>query len=170
MPQPVLANIPEFYHKYVQLVDEENITDALTNNAAKALAIFQSIEDEKWSYRYAEGKWSIKEMVQHMIDTERIFGYRALCIARGESQSLPGFDENTYAAASKADNRSKEDLVSEFKVVRESIIRLFRSFDEEQLQRTGIANGKRIDVNAIGFITVGHLLHHLNMLKERYSI
>jgi uncharacterized damage-inducible protein DinB len=168
MPKPDLTAIPSFYHNYVQLVQEDNIVTALENNMAQTLAFFRGIPDEKWSHRYAEGKWSIREMVQHILDAERIFSYRALCIARGEIASLPGFDENNYAAASEADRRSKEELVEEFEAVRKATILLFRSFTEEQLSRTGIANNKPIGVNSIGFITAGHLMHHLNILQERY--
>lgn len=107
-------------------------------------------------------------MVQHLIDAERIFAYRALCIARGETVSLPGFDENIYAAASKADGRTKEELLAEFKTARQSTAQLFVSFDEAQLAATGTANNNSISVNAIGFIIPGHVQHHLNVLEERY--
>ena len=168
MARPDLATIPEFYHKYVKLVTEDSATEALAKNARQAQEFFETIPAEKWDYRYAEGKWTVKELVQHMIDTERIFAYRALCIARGETQSLPGFDENTYAAVSAAGKRSKAELTEEFATVRKATGLLFRSFDEEQLNRTGTANNKPITVNGIGFITVGHVLHHLNVLQERY--
>jgi hypothetical protein len=151
-------------------VQEETVEDALVSNTQKLLSSFQQIPDEKWDHRYAEGKWSIREMVQHMIDTERIFSYRALCFARGEKVSLPGFDENTYAAASNAGRRSKEELVEEFSIVRQGTLLLFRSFTEEQLNSTGVANNNPVSVNGIGFITAGHVLHHLNILQERYLI
>lgn len=170
MPKPDLAITPEFYHKYVRLVQSDDAVAALENNAAETLALLREIPGEKWSHRYAEGKWSIKEMVQHILDSERIFSYRALCIARGEKASLPGFDENTYAAASEAGKRSKEELVEEFETTRKATVLLFRSFSQDQLFSTGTANNKPIDVNSIGFITVGHLMHHLNILQERYLI
>jgi hypothetical protein len=168
MAKPDLATIPEFYHKYVKLVAEDKATEALASNGQSTQDFLKAIPDEKWDYRYAEGKWSIKELVQHMIDSERIFAYRALCIARGEKQSLPGFDENVYAAASGAEKRNKEELVEEFTAVRKATELLFRSFAEEQLSRTGTANNKPVSVNGIGFITAGHVLHHLNILRERY--
>lgn len=168
MPKPDLTTIPEFYHKYVRLVDENDASEALSANTEKVLGVLNSLPDEKWDYRYAEGKWSIKEMVQHLTDAERIFSYRALCIARGEAQSLPGFDENTYAAASNADRRSKEELINEFQTVRHATVALFQSFDDEQLARNGTANNNPVTVNGIGFITVGHVLHHLNVIRERY--
>lgn len=168
MQRPELSTVPEFYHKYVNLVAEENAADAIAANGAEALSFFQSIPAGKWNYRYAEGKWSIKEMVQHLIDAERIFSFRALCIARDEAQSLPGFDENAYAAASDADRRSQADLLDEFSSVRKATTLLFRSFTEEQIGKTGRANNNPITVNAIGFITAGHVKHHLQILKERY--
>lgn len=168
MPRPDLATVPAFYHRYVNLVTEEDLLVAIEKNTNASLKFFEKIPDEKWEYRYAENKWSIKEMVQHIIDADRIFSYRALCFARGEKQSLPGFDENEYAALSDADRRSKDELILELKTLRQSIQQLFRSFSEQQLYRTGIANGNPISVHAIGFIIPGHLQHHLNVLTERY--
>src|SRR5215204_3545829 len=124
MPKPDLSTVPEFYHKYVNQIREENVNVAIEVNSKAALSFLQNIPDEKWDYRYAEGKWSIKEMVQHIIDGERIFSYRALCFARGEKISLPGFDENTYAAASKADKRNIKDLLEEFASIRKSVQQL----------------------------------------------
>jgi hypothetical protein len=168
MPRPALDSIPPFYQNYVMLTQETSVLDALSANTDAAVALLDSIEEEKWLHRYAEDKWSIKEMVQHIIDAERIFTYRALCIARGEKQSLPGFDENVYAAASAADRRTKSSLTSEFDIVRKGTSYLFDSFTTEQLSRVGIANGKPIGVNAIGFIIAGHVAHHLYVLQQRY--
>lgn len=168
MPKPDLATIPQWYHKYVTLVSQEDVASALLANTKTAVSFFESIAAEKWQHRYAQGKWSIKEMMQHLIDAERIFCYRALCIARGEIASLPGFDENEYAAASKADIRTGNELLSEFQVVRHSTEKLFASFDEEQLSASGTANNTSVTVNGIGFIIPGHVQHHLNILTERY--
>lgn len=168
MPQPNLQTVPPFYHNYIKLVPQNNVKEAFERHLADFAELLQSLPEEKWNHRYAEGKWTIKELVQHVIDTERIFAYRALAFARGDQTSLPGFDENLYAANSKADKRKIKDLLQELKAVQVSTALLFASFDEAQLQATGIANGKAIDVNAIGFITVGHTLHHKNILQERY--
>ncbi|NTS41262.1 DinB family protein [Flavisolibacter sp. BT320] len=170
MAKPDLAAIPPFYHNYVKQVEEGEILPALESSHEKVVSILESIPGEKWSYRYADGKWSILEMVQHMIDTERIFAYRALCIARGEKASLPGFDENAYAATSNAERRSKEDLLEEWSVVRKATLLLYRSFTEEQTKNAGTANNFPIGVDAIGFIAAGHVRHHLNILKERYGV
>jgi len=168
MPKPPLNTIPTFFHRYVNLVQEDEVSTALRNNTGAMFSFLEKIPEEKWSHRYVEGKWSIREIVQHLIDAERIFSYRALCISRGEKQSLPGFEENDYAAASEADRRSKEELLSEFRSVRDSTEKLFASFSEEQLHKTGVSNNNSISVDAIGFLTVGHGQHHLNVLQERY--
>lgn len=168
MARPDISNVPEWFHGYINQTSENDVLEAIKSNTEASLVFFHSIPEEKWTHRYAEGKWSIKEMVQHIIDAERIFSYRALCFARGEKQSLPGFEENDYAAASKADKRSKDELLEEFETVRRSIKQLFSSFDDEQLSATGISNNNTISVNAIGFIIPGHVQHHINVLKERY--
>ncbi len=168
MPKPNLQEVPPFYHNYINLVPTNNLNEAFAAHASTLYILLKNLTEEKWNYRYAEGKWTIKEMVQHIIDTERIFAYRALCIARGEAAPLPGFDENSYAAASKGDKREIGGLLDELKVVQTSIQLLFESFEEEQLKAVGNANGKPINVNAIGFITIGHALHHKNILQERY--
>lgn len=168
MPRPDLSTVPHFFHKYILQTEEDDALQAIQTNGEKAVRFLQEIDEDKWAYRYAEGKWSIKEMVQHLIDAERIFVYRALCIARGEQTSLPGFDENRYAAHSKADNRRKHELTAEFETLRQSTSQLFASFDDEQLKATGIANNASVSVNGLGFIIPGHVQHHLNILEERY--
>lgn len=168
MPKPDLSRVPSFYHNYINLVKEDDLTNVFTQTQQKLLDLLASIPDETWDYSYAEGKWSIKELVQHLIDAERIFCYRALCFARKDNVSLPGFDENSYAMNSKANQRSKESLVDEMRVVQRSTLSMFSSFDEEQLEASGVANNNSIYVSAIGFIINGHALHHKKILEERY--
>jgi len=168
MKRPDLTQVSSFFHTYINLVTGDDLIQELQENKTLIGDFLASIPDDKWSFRYAEGKWSIKEMVQHLIDADRIFAYRALCIARGETISLPGFDENKYAAASQADRRTKESLLQELNVVQESTRLLFQSFNEEQLDRFGSANNNPIQVRAIGFISVGHMRHHKKVLQERY--
>jgi len=168
MKRPDLTQVPSFFHTYINLVTGDDLIHEFQENKTLISDFLASIPDDKWSFRYAEGKWSIKEMVQHLIDADRIFAYRALCIARGETISLPGFDENKYAAASQADRRTKESLLQELNVVQESTRLLFQSFNEEQLDRFGSANNNPIQVRAIGFISVGHMRHHKKVLQERY--
>ncbi len=167
MSRPDLSRVPVFYHRYIQQVNEDELNNAFAAQAS-VFDFLDKIPVEKRDYRYAEGKWTIKEMLQHMVDTERVFAYRALCIARKEAASLPGFDENEYADNSKAGKRDWNDLMEEFKAVRKSSEILFRSFDDEQLENTGIANNNPVYVLAIGFVLVGHVNHHMNVLKERY--
>ena len=168
MPNVDLSRVPVFYHKYINLVKENELAPALQKHQRELITELEKIPAEKWDYRYAEGKWSIKEMIQHIIDAERIFCFRALNFARQDKNELPGFDENEFAEASKADRRSKEDLIEELATVQKSSAHLFASFDNAQLDQTGIANGKSIYVKGIGFIVVGHTLHHRNILVERY--
>ncbi len=160
--------VPTFYHNYIKLVKVASLSDALEQHGTELPQLLQNINDAQWSFRYAPGKWSIKEVVQHIIDTERIFCYRALCIARGESAALPGFDENKYAANSKAESRTSTSLLQEFEAVQGANRLLFASFDEAQLAATGTANGNSIYVEGIGYIIAGHCRHHLKILQERY--
>jgi uncharacterized damage-inducible protein DinB len=161
--------VPPFYQKYVDLVPQgASLSELLEQNIRSMHDFLSAIPEEKWSFRYAEGKWSIKELVLHLADAERIFSYRALCIARGETASLPGFDENKYAALSNADARDKESLIQELKAVQTATALLFQSFDDAQLERTGTANNNPIQVRTIGAVAAGHLLHHKNILQERY--
>ncbi|MEJ7830944.1 MAG: DinB family protein [Segetibacter sp.] len=168
MPKPIPGTYPAYMEKYVMLVEADSVRETINKYAQSLMVFFENIPEEKAGYRYAEGKWSVKEMLQHIIDTERIFGYRALSIARKDTTPLPGFDENTYANASKADERSLAGLIEELKAVRTSTDLLLKSFTEDDLQQTGITNGHPNTVNAIGFIIFGHILHHKKILEERY--
>ena len=168
MSRPDISKIPSFYHNYVHLVKQDNLRDALDEHVFELKHLLSTIAEEKWNYKYAENKWSVKELVQHIIDAERIFNYRALCFARGDKNKLPGFDENQYAANSHAATRKPVDLINELESVQKSTSYLYNSFGKDQLQSEGIANNNLISVLAIGFITVGHARHHINILKERY--
>jgi hypothetical protein len=168
MPSPDLSRVPSYYHNYIKKVGQDDLTEALQDHQISLVSYLEALPDERWSYRYAEGKWSIKEMVQHIIDADRIFAYRALTFARQDKTPLPGFEENDYATVSEADRREPESLLAELKLVQASTVALFASFSPNQLQSEGIANGNPVYVEAIGFIMVGHSLHHLSILKERY--
>jgi len=134
----------------------------------KALDNVENIPLDKFDYRYAEGKWTIKDIIQHIIDTERIFGYRALRISRNDQTPLPGFEENDYVKNTNANSRSVQELLSEFSAVRHSTLYLFKSFSKEQLTRMGTASNHPISVRAIGFLNIGHLIHHQKVFEERY--
>lgn len=126
------------------------------------------IPHDRWEFRYAPGKWTTKEVFQHIIDIERVFSYRALCFARNERAPLPGMDENAYQAQSRAGHRKPDDIMRELETVRRSTVELFESFDEEALRGSGTANGKHVTVPALGWIIAGHAEHHLRIIRERY--
>jgi uncharacterized damage-inducible protein DinB len=168
MSRPDLSRVPEFYHNYINQVPENDLTIAFNNQSPVVTNFFQNLPANKIDHAYAEGKWTIKEMLQHIIDAERVFCYRALRFARKDPTPLPGFDENLFAGNAKADKRSWNDLLEEFKVVRKATEWLYNSFDEEQLDASGISNKSSNYVLAFGYISVGHALHHVNIIKERY--
>lgn len=163
-----LSRVPEYYHKYINLAIDDDLQTAFKKHQTELVALLKEVPKKKWNYRYAEGKWTIKEVVQHIIDAERVFSYRTLCFARRDQTPLPGFDENIFAANAKADERSKKDLIKELKVVQESSALLFNSFDEEQLEQPGIASNNPTYVKGIAYILLGHSLHHQKILEERY--
>lgn len=168
MPNVDLSRVPEYYHRYINLAIGDDLQTAFEKHQTELVSFLKDIPKKKWNYRYAEGKWSIKEVVQHIIDAERVFAYRALCFARKDQTPLPSFDENIFAANSKADERSKKDLIKELKTVQESSVQMFNSFDEEQLEQPGVASGKPTYVKGIAYIVLGHVLHHKKILEERY--
>lgn len=161
--------IGEFYWNYINLIpDDAELIGTLKKNTEDMVQFFRSIPAEKWRYSYAAGKWSVLEMVQHLIDTDRIFQYRALSFARHESKSLPGFDHDSYVLHSGAEKREADNLIEEFKQVRESGIYLFRSFTDEMLAQKGIMNDMTATARAIGFVMAGHALHHKDIIRKRY--
>jgi DinB superfamily len=168
MSRPDLTRVPEWYHNYINQVPEDDLMQALKKQTSSFVQFLEKIPVEKRDYRYAEDKWTIKELLQHILDAERIFAYRALCFARKDATPLPGFEENDYAANSKADKRDWNEMVEEFKVVRRSTEILFGSFDNEQLETSGTSSGKKGYVLGIGFVIVGHINHHVKVVKERY--
>lgn len=161
--------IGEFYWRYINLIPEKDeLIETLEKNTAEICHFLLSLPKEKWTYRYENGKWSILEMVQHIIDTERIFQYRALCLARGEEKSLPGFDHDKYVEVSEAGNRKGEELVEELRSLRKSGIWMYRSFSEKMLSRRGTVNDNPATPRAIGFVMAGHAMHHRNIIIEKY--
>jgi hypothetical protein len=168
MPRPELSRIPEYYHQYIAQVKDDDLMTGLKKQTKSFTRLLNNIPKKKRDYRYAEGKWTVKEVLQHIIDAERVFAYRALCFARKDATPLPSFDENMYADNCKAGNRKWKDLVNEFMAVRLSTLLLFSSFDEEQLENSGTASGKSNYVLGIGFIIAGHANHHAVILKEKY--
>lgn len=167
--RPERSEAQEYANSYIDKVEGDDL-----------LANLRLIHDHTWKilsdlrvspdHRYALGKWSIKEVIQHLIDTERIFCFRALAFARGEKQELPGFAENEYAVASRTDQRDFGDILKEFDVVRASTRELYQSFDEEMQLASGVANKEQISVRALGWMLAGHEMHHVHVIKERYLV
>lgn len=157
-----------FYSGYIQLASEGEPLVALEKATEEISHLLPLLPEGKSDHRYAPDKWSVKQLLQHAIDTERIMAYRALAIARGESVSLPGFDENAYAEEANVSYRSLEDLRAEFLCVRKATLCLFQSFDTAALRKTGTANNSPISVLALAYIIAGHQRHHMNILKDRY--
>jgi DinB superfamily len=158
----------DFYRSYINLVKEENVSKAIKKNTAQVKKLLKKVHTKKVDYAYAEKKWTIKEILQHLIDAERVFAYRAITFARKDATPLPSFDEKTWAENAKVKKRKWKDLVKEFKTVRKATEKLFRSFDDEQLLSKGTASGNTINVVALGFICAGHAAHHVKVIKERY--
>ena len=157
-----------YYSSYVNKVKDSTVVDILQNSFDNSLAFYTSIAEEKWNFSYAEDKWTIKEILLHLIDTERIFAYRALCVSRKEKLELPGFDHDEYLKNSKANSRSHNSLIEEYETVRKASISLFKSFDLETLKFLGVANGSPISVKALAYIIAGHEHHHNSVIRERY--
>lgn len=163
-----INSAPAYYHKYIEMASDEQLLDQLEGGGIDLYVDAIDELEALGNFTYADGKWTVKEMVQHLIDTERVFAYRALRFGRKDSTDLPGFDENAYANAVDSNQRKLSDLLEEFQLVRLSNMYLFKHFSEEDLKMTGTANGNKISIGAIGYIMIGHGIHHFNILQERY--
>lgn len=169
MPRPTATEYAPFYEGYVNKADGEEVVSVLEESYLPLKRWLDSIENVDLSHSYAPGKWTIAQLLQHMIDTERVFAYRAMCVGRGEKQGLPGFDENEFAAAAPAAERKFKGLADELLTLRKATIILFRSLARENaIGNMGTASGKSISVNALGFIMVGHVNHHQEIIANRY--
>jgi hypothetical protein len=166
--RPTPAEYAQPFERYVSLVQDGDVLAALTRQGSELAQALSGVGAAAERFRYADGKWSIREVVGHVIDSERVFGYRALCIARGEQAPLPGFDENAYQAHASFDASPLAELLREFALVREGHLPLFRRLSGEAWLRSGVANSKPASVRALAFIMVGHVRHHLGVLRERY--
>lgn len=157
-----------FYKKYIALAPNLFIIDALQKSANDFIFYFENLNDNQALFKYADDKWSLKEVLLHCIDTERIMAYRALRFARNDGAELPGFDQDDYVLESNANQRTIKSIVEEYKSVRKSTISLFASFDSKVLLNSGIASGSLMSVRALGYVISGHELHHLEICKKRY--
>ena len=168
--QPLESEYAPYYHGYISQVSEEEILPVLRSQLDALDLLLGRVTPDRETFRYAEGKWSIREIVGHLIDAERVFGYRGFCMARGERQNLPGFEQNDYILTAPYDRIDLEDLLSEFRLVRLSNIAMFRTLDEAAWMRIGTANDNQVSVRAIAFIMAGHVRHHMEVLRERYGV
>lgn len=166
-PEPIEYN--PVYQKYLNLVDTDNFYEQFDTITQETIALFKSLSNDKLNYRYAENKWTIKEVLMHIIDTERGFSYRTIvCIRKDNKTPLYGMDEDMYANNVDVSNRSIESMLEEFETVRKGFRMLFENCTEEQSSFLGNAVGTNISARALGYISIGHTKHHLNVIKERY--
>lgn len=158
-----------YYEPFIQILNKEtSLNDTLSESKADVVSFFKSIPEEKLSYRYDVNKWTPKEVLMHIIDTERIFSYRALRFARKDKLDLLGFDQNDFVPPSKANQRTIDSLLEEYEAVRNATMVLFKNLDDAMLTEMGTGSGSPMSVRALGFITVGHEKHHITLIKERY--
>lgn len=170
IPRPAADEYLEYYGKYIARVPEDDALAALTSRFDHALDALSTLTDAQALHRYAPDKWSVKQVIGHVSDSERVFSYRALRIARGDATPLAGFDENTYAAAGGFDARPFRSLLDEWRAVRAATLALFGGLEPAALTRRGTANGATISVRALAWILAGHEIHHVALLRERYGV
>ena len=170
MNRPEKNEYAKFYETYVSLVEETDIVSALEKNLNELQSLLAEVTEEKGSYAYVEGKWSVRELLGHLIDGERVFSYRALRISRDDQTPLASFEENSYVANSNFSNAKLADLIEEFSLLRRSNILFFKNLTDEAWLRTGTASEATVSVRALAFIMVGHVRHHARILRERYLI
>lgn len=170
MKRPLPNEYPSYYKNYVDNVKTDNIIKELRDQVLDIQAIISEIPEDKEDFAYAPGKWTIKEIIGHIIDTERVLGYRAMRFARKDKTPLPGYDENHYVANANFNKQTLYSLGHEFAIVREANLALFKTWDEEALGQVGVANNLDVSVRALLFMIAGHATHHMGVIKERYLI
>ena len=168
VPKPKSEAYNSYFKNYIDVVASEELYKELVSNLSLTATLLSSVSEEQAGYRYQPDKWSVKELLGHIIDCERIFNYRALTFAREPGAVLPGFDHDAYVRSSQSDARKLSDMLDELRLVRHATIRLFQSFEGEVWDHGGIANGNALTVRACAYIICGHELHHIHILKERY--
>ncbi|HJQ40798.1 MAG TPA: DinB family protein [Thermoanaerobaculia bacterium] len=170
MQRPADNDYGSWYANYVSLVPEEDVLSVIEQQSSTTQRLISSLDESQAMHRYAEGKWSVKEVIGHVTDAERVFGYRALCIARGDQNSLPGFDEQEYMKHANFDSWRLGDLAEAYALTRRANIVMFRNMDDASWDRRGLANNSEVTVRALAFILAGHERHHLKVLRERYLV
>ena len=168
MKKSEIKVMPEYFDRYINLVEDIDVISALEKFGIPVIQTETNNIEKLGDKIYAPNKWTVKDIIQHITDTERVFAYRALRFARKDLTALSGFDENIYASQARASDRKLEDIINDFDNVRQSSISLFKSFDEEMMLSEGISSNNKISVLAIGFMIAGHFIHHINVIKERY--
>jgi DinB superfamily len=168
MRRPEKNEYAPYYEGYISGLKGDDPLRSLENQFQEIQSLLSSISEEEANYAYSEDKWNVKEVLGHIVDTERIMSYRALCISRKEKQSLPGFEQDDYVKESNFKDRSMTNLLEDYRAVRKCTISLFKNFTEEMYNQEGVANDKNITVLALLYIIAGHELHHLKILKEKY--
>jgi len=166
--RPDANEFAEYYAHYIGKVPSDDFLSVLESSTNTTVELLRSLNDEQWSYAYAAGKWTVKEMILHIIDTERIFAYRALRVARRDATALPGFDQDDYVPTSMANSRSGDSIIAEYQAVRAATIELFKGMDETSYSFIGQASNFPVSPLSLGFITAGHEIHHIQILNERY--
>lgn len=168
LTRPEQTEYVSYYQQYIDKVPDGAILDTLERQVAHTLELLSGIDDKKANHRYASDKWSIKQLVGHVVDIERIFCYRALTFARNDKTPLPSFEQDDYVAGSNYDDQTLAVIADQLRVTRSATLAMFRSFDDETWLRTGVASGFEFSVQAIPYILAGHEIHHIGVLKERY--
>ena len=167
--KPSAGEFPPYAIMYIKLLPNDGLLlKHLADNLEMVKSFVSSLPEEKLLHRYAPGKWTIKEILVHIIDDERIYAYRALCFARNDKTELPGFEQDEYTLYSNANDRSIENIMQEYEAVRRATIALYKGLDKTALMREGIANENKATVRALGYHIAGHELHHINIIKEKY--
>ena len=170
LTQPVAGEFNPMFQRYIDRVTEDDVLGALASQVADVRAALSGVPADRETYRYEPGKWSVRQVLGHVNDSERVFGYRLLCVGRGDTQSLPGFDEETYAPAAGHDRVPLADLLEEFELIRRANVLLARGFDETAWARVGTANNNKVVTRALPYIMVGHARHHLAVLASKYGV
>lgn len=168
--RPAAGEFNPYYQTYISLVPDGDLLEILQRQGGETVSLLRGISEEKSTHAYAPGKWTIREVIGHLTDAERVFTYRALSFARADPSALPSFDENGWAETSNATHRSMEDHIDDFIAVRASTLALFRGFTPPDFARAGIASSNKVTVRALAYITAGHERHHVRVLRERYGV
>lgn len=168
MSRPATNDYPQYYDPYVKMVKGNTVEEIVKNHSEEIIHFFDSLPKEKENFAYAEGKWTLKQVLQHVIDTERVFVYRALRFARMDNTPLSAFDEDAYAKNDGVNNRNFDTLKSEFNLLRQSTNLFFSNLNDQQLSAVGTASNHSITANSLAFIAIGHILHHKKIIEERY--